>query len=61
MSMSRTVKRFKETKSVDVKRGSGRKPGFENEKLARKVLRNTERNPQLSLHELARKHDVSHT
>lgn len=60
-TVTRVVKRFKDTKSTKRKVGSGHAKGFVNESLAKKVITYVQRKPSLSLRYLASKFGVSHT
>lgn len=54
-SVYRVIEKFKETLSVEVQAGRGRKSGFVNKKLARKVVAQFSRNPSTSGRHLAKK------
>lgn len=60
-TVSRVVKKFKAIKSTQRKPGSGKKPGFDNESLAKKVITATQRHPNYSFREIAQKFGVSHS
>lgn len=51
--------KFKKQKSFKRKSGSGRKPGFQDPEVAKKVIRSLKANPNLSVRDLAKKHKIS--
>lgn len=60
VTVSRVIKRFLETRTIERKPGSGRKVGLMNPSLARKVINHVRRKPNDSLRHLASKFGMSH-
>lgn len=60
-TVSRVIKRFKETQSVERKPGTGKNSNSPNLTLARKVTKYAERKPNASLREIGQKFQISHT
>lgn len=58
-TVSKVIKRYKETLSVERKPGSGRKKGFVDKKLANKILRSLKVHPELSDNDRAKKYHTS--
>lgn len=58
-TVSRVLKRFKETQSVERKPGSGRKPGLTRKELSLKIVRSIKQNPGLSDADRAQKFGIS--
>lgn len=59
-TVKRTINRFSETGTVKRNAGSGTTGGSRDKNLERKVLRSLQRNPTLSLRDLAKKCNVNH-
>lgn len=53
------INRFKDTFSVNRKKGGGRKKGFADQKLERKIVRSLKAHPQLSDNDRAKKYGTS--
>lgn len=54
-TVTSVLKKYKETLSIDKKKGSGRKKGFVSQKKAKSVLAALKRNPGLSVRDVAKK------
>lgn len=60
-TVGRIINRFKETASTARKSGSGRKSGFIDQNLSKKVVMYAQRKPSATLREIGCKFTVSHT
>ena len=60
-TVSRVIQRFSQTKSIKRKSGGGRKEGFKDIKLVRKLVYSFKNNPSFSLRERAKIYGFSHS
>ena len=60
-TVSRVIQCFSQTKSIKRKSGGGRKEGFKDIKLVRKLVNSFKNNPSLSLRERAKIYGFSHS
>ena len=60
-TVSRVIQCFSQTKSIKRKSGGGRKEGFKDIKLVRKLVNSFKNNPNLSLRERAKIYGFSHS
>ena len=60
-TVSRVIQCFSQTKSIKSKSGGGRKEGFKDIKLVRKLINSFKNNPSLSLSERAKIYGFSHS